>query len=97
MGTTTYVRDYSGTVLQWGQLEMGKLLRAARVQAMPFLGSADEYDDTVFNRLQLRAVADELKQIRRTSNDLGPEVRELEVLAALADERPHRFLVFNGD
>jgi hypothetical protein len=76
---------------------MGRLLRAARERTLPFLGNVDEFDDTVFNRLQLRVVGEELEQISRTSTDLGPEVREVQTLAALAGERPHRYLVFNGD
>lgn len=97
MGTTAYVRNHSGTVLRRGRLEMRELLRAARGQSLPFLGDVDEYDDTVFNRRQLRAVGDELVQIVRTTDDLDSEVRELQGLSALAEERPHRYLVFCGD
>ncbi|MCL1869353.1 MAG: hypothetical protein FWF90_02940 [Promicromonosporaceae bacterium] len=97
MGTTAYVREYGGTVLLRGQLEMTGLVRSANRLALPFLGNVDEFDDTIFNRLQLRVVGAELDEISRTSSDFGAEVRELEDLVSLVQERPHRFLVFNGD
>jgi len=84
-------------VLLRGQLEMTGLVRSANRLALPFLGNVDEFDDTIFNRLQLRVVGAELDEISRTSSDFGAEVRELEDLVSLVQERPHRFLVFNGD
>nr|WP_146177685.1 hypothetical protein [Sphaerisporangium cinnabarinum] len=97
MGTTALVRDYRGTVLILGNLDLRAVLRVARGQGLPFLGNVDEHDDTVFNGHQLRLVADELEQITRTSPGLEPELQELTGMVELVDERPHRYLVFNGD
>jgi len=97
VGTTAHVRDYTGSVLCWGALDMRDLLRAANGQALPLLGNVDEYDDTVFNRQQLRVVIGELDQIARTSSGLDPQLQELDGMVARVQERPHRYLVFNGD
>ena len=65
---------------------------------MSMLGHVDPYDDTVFNRTQMRAVTPELEALAAGS---PPEVAQAasDVLALVAqvDEKPHRYLVFNGD
>ncbi len=91
------MRDYRGSVLSLGNLDLGGILRVATGQGLPFLGNVDEYDDTVFNRHQLRLVADELEQIARTSPGLERGLHELKEMVELVAERPHRYLVFNGD
>jgi hypothetical protein len=97
VGTTALVRDYRGSVLSGGNLDLRGIFRAAAGQGLPFLGNVDEYDDTVFNRHQLRMVADELDQLARTTTVLESELQELRELVAQADQRPHRYLVLNGD
>lgn len=84
-------------MLQQGSLDMRGVLRAASAQALPLLGNVDEYDDTVFNALQLRVISGELDQIARASEALGPQVQELQHLMARVREHPHRYLIFNGD
>lgn len=96
MGTTVFVRDFRGQVLKRGSLDMRALIQAARGMRLPLLGHVDEYDDTVFNRHQLVVVSEECVALR----DAGSSGAALEELARLADfvrERPHRYLVFNGD
>lgn len=97
VGTTALVRDYGGSVLHQGKLDMRGVLRVASAQALPLLGNVDEYDDTVFNSLQLRVISGELDQIDRTSGALDAQLGELEHMMARVREHPHRYLVFNGD
>lgn len=65
---------------------------------MPMLGHVDQYDDTVFNRAQMRAVTPELTML---AADSPPEVTQaasdLLALAAQVEQKPHRYLIFNGD
>lgn len=96
MGTTAYVRDFQGKLLQLGATEMGGLLGAARQARLPLLGSVDEYDDTVFNRSQVALVLEELERLELTA-DLEHARSELVSMAVRVQQRPHRYLVFNGD
>ena len=96
MGTTVYVRDFRGNLLQRGATEMGGLLAAARQACLPLLGSVDEYDDTVFNRSQVALVLEELDRLE-LSADLEHARSELILMAGGVQQRPHRYLVFNGD
>lgn len=47
----------------------------ASVRALPLLGRSDAYDDTVFNRLQLRVVVSELDHLARASSGLEPQLQ----------------------
>ena len=96
MGTTVHVRDFRGELLQRGSAEMGGLLAAARQARLPLLGSVDEYDDTVFNRSQVALVLEELDRLE-LSADLEHARSELISMAVRVQQRPHRYLVFNGD
>jgi hypothetical protein len=97
VGTTAFVRDYVGSVLYRSALDVREVLRAASAQALPLLGNVDEYDDTVFNALQLHVISGELDQIARESETLSLQLQELQRMVARVQERPHRYLVFNGD
>lgn len=96
MGTTVYVRDFRGKLLQRGATDMGRLLVAARQARLPLLGSVDEYDDTVFNRSQVALVLEELDRLELSAN-LEHARAELISMAVGVQQRPHRYLVFNGD
>ena len=74
------------------------LCRRASDLALPMLGHVDEYDDTVFNRAQMRAVTPELTALADESSlNLAEAASDLLSLAAQVERRPHRYLVFNGD
>jgi hypothetical protein len=96
MGTTVYVRDFRGAVLQRGVVDMQDLLDRARQAHLPLLGIVDEYDDTIFNGMQVSVVVRELGALAG-DDALKPALEELEAMAGVVQERPHRYLVFNGD
>lgn len=96
MGTTAYVRDFRGIVLDRGSRDLHHLLAAARAMKLPFLGHVDEYDDTVFNRLQLSVLIEEIDHIRLNEGE-SHALEELARLVSDVRERPHRYLVFSGD
>jgi hypothetical protein len=59
----------------------------------------DEYGDTYFNGLQVRDFLIEIETMhpRSSSAVVSYSSSELSQLARLAIERPHRFLMFEGD
>jgi hypothetical protein len=59
----------------------------------------DEYGDTYFNSLQVRDFLAEIEAMHPLVADpvIANSLSELSRLARLAIERPHRFLVFEGD
>jgi hypothetical protein len=59
----------------------------------------DEYGDTYFNSLQVRDFLAEIEAMRLPAANpvISSSLSELSRLARLAIERPHRFLVFEGD
>lgn len=78
-------------------LSLGDVVREARQMDMPMLGNVDQYDDTRFNRMQMKLVSDELLKLASTlSGDKLDVIVELLVLVELVKERPHRYLVFVG-
>jgi hypothetical protein len=77
---------------------IGEIIRAARKMDMPMLGNVDQYDDTRFNRMQMKLVSSELLMLASTQSGDGLDaVEELLALVELVKERPHRYLVFVGD
>jgi hypothetical protein len=97
MGMTLYIRDFRGEILHRGERDVGELVDAARQTGLPFLANVDEYDDTVFNRLQLSVVADEMCELAGLELAGLAVVEELEQMIEKASARPHRYSVFNGD
>jgi hypothetical protein len=96
MGITVEIRAFRGEILDRGGQDVHQLVDAARLAGMPFLANVDEYDDTVFNRLQLSVVVDEIREL--SSRGLGgPAVEEVTRMIEKVRARPHRYLVFNGD
>ena len=60
------------------------------------MANVDEYDDTVFNGRQAAVVADELHELSHRGLG-GPVAEEVLQMIRRTQERPHRYLVFNGD
>ena len=75
---------------------MRDLLDCARQVHLPLLGLVDEYDDTVFNGMQVSVIVGELGTLAG-DGVLTQALEELMIMAAVVQERPHRYLVFNGD
>ncbi|GEL98528.1 hypothetical protein CTE05_20750 [Cellulomonas terrae] len=96
MGMTAHVRDFRGEILDRGGRDVRELVDAARRAGLPFLANVDEYDDTVFNRMQAAVVADELHELSHRGLG-GPIFDEVLQMIGRTQERPHRYLVFNGD
>ena len=70
-------------------------------ETYPLLSGIDPYTNTIFNRLQMTRVIDELER-RIETMDAGPRRRSVERVLALAresrdDSGPHAYLVFVGD
>ena len=96
MGMTVYVSDFSGEILRRGQVDVRDLVEAARRARLPFLAHVDEYDNTIFNRMQLSVLLSELEELAR-AGAASSQVDEVSEFAAVVSARPHRYLVFNGD
>ena len=65
----------------------------------PLLAGVDPYGYTVFNRVQIdNQLPDEIKFMRaRLSQECHPMLSELDRLVAVARQRPHRYVWFEGD
>ena len=97
MGVTIYVEDYSGEVLLRDSLDMRGLLEAAEERGLPLLASVDVYDDTRFNRRQSTRLAHELGALAGRQDELAEAIASLKAAIDVVGERPHRYLMFNGD
>lgn len=93
------VRTYSGEVLDRSENRaLNRLFDSAAARGLLLMGHVDPYDDTVFNQLQVRLISLELKAlIPFLTPDEAIAAREVGNLAELVSERPHRYLVINGD
>ncbi|WP_030694678.1 hypothetical protein [Streptomyces globisporus] len=99
MGISVQVRTFTGTVeATCVHPSIADLCRRAANQNLPMLGYVDPWDDTVFNRSQLRVLIPELRAL---ANDSAAEeadaVHEILALAAQVECKAHRYLVFSGD
>ena len=77
---------------------IGSLCRRAGTLALPMLGYIDPYDDTSFNKSQMRLLVPELKALIDSAS--APEsdaAVEVLALAELLERRPHCYLNFVGD
>ena len=90
-----HVRDFFGEILLRGSLDVWGVIEAARRVGLPFLAHVDEYDDTVFNLIQMQVVERELESLIERGECVA---QAEEILAALETvrARPHRYLVFYG-
>lgn len=97
MGVTIYVKDYLGETLLFGSSDMRCVLAAAENRGLPFLASVDVNDDTTFNRKQSARLAEELDLLSGGQEGLAAAISSLQAAIDVVGERPHRYLVFNGD
>ncbi|NRQ32618.1 hypothetical protein HII36_12330 [Nonomuraea sp. NN258] len=99
MTMTVYVREFGGAVIERcvSDVRFTGVLDLAADAGLSYLGKVDPYDDTVFNRTQAQTLVKELDVIRRMRGEDSLDILELRRLLAIVDERPHRYLVFDGD
>ena len=99
MALSVSVRSFTGEVIS--ELlgpAVASLCNLARKRDLPFLGSVDFYDDTVFNRLQVPRVLAELESLRGiggAEDDVA--IGEISAMIETVGAKPHRYLLFNGD
>ncbi|WP_326708049.1 hypothetical protein OG758_00415 [Streptomyces sp. NBC_01474] len=77
---------------------IGDLCRRAETLGLPMLGYVDPYDDTWFNKSQMRLVVPELEALMNSAS--APEAEAAAEVLALAEQlepKPHRYLIFVGD
>lgn len=93
------VQSGSGEVLSSVTLSESavRLLPGYDAVEYPVLRYVDEYGDTYFNSLQVRAMLTELVKIKAGAGVRGQDLDELVAMAELALQEPHRFLIFVGD
>lgn len=99
MPLSILVRTYTGEVLATSvHPAIGAVCESARKRGLVMLGYVDKYDDTVFNRTQVTHIREELVQLREhCAADETEALAELTKLIDMVAERPHRYLLFNGD
>ncbi|MCT9112668.1 hypothetical protein ACFWD7_57970 [Streptomyces mirabilis] len=99
MPLSILVRTYTGEVLATSlHPAIGAICESARKRGLVMLGCVDKYDDTVFNRTQVSHIRGELVRLRELCDaDETVALSELVKLLDVVSERPHRYLVFNGD
>jgi hypothetical protein len=99
MTLSVAVRDYAGElVARSTNPGIGPLCDVAAELGLPFLASVDRYDDTSFNRNQMRAIRAEVDSLLEDESEMVRRAAsELLELCEIVDRRPHRYLIFNGD
>ncbi|MGW1913218.1 hypothetical protein ACWCQS_21395 [Streptomyces sp. NPDC002076] len=99
MPLSILVRTYTGEILATSvHPGIGAICESARKRGLAMLGCVDKYDDTVFNRTQVSHIRGELLQLHELCEaDEAAALSELVKLLDVVSERPHRYLVFNGD
>ncbi|MFD8321472.1 hypothetical protein [Kitasatospora purpeofusca] len=99
MPISVNVRTYTGeTLAACTHPAIGGLCRRAAALALPMLGHVDPYDDTWFNKSQMRLLVPELRALIDSTS--APETEAAAEVLALAEQlelKPHRYLVFVGD
>lgn len=93
------VRTFTGEALARSEHKaLNRLFAAAASKGHLFTGCVDPYDDTIFNRLQVRSVLLELEALLPfLATDEAAAAVEVKKLAELVCERPHRYLAVSGD
>jgi hypothetical protein len=99
MPISVSVRTYAGeTLATCTHPAINSLCRRAEALALPMLGYVDPYDDTWFNKSQMRLLVPELNAlIDSTPAPEAEAAAEVLTLAELLERKPHRYLVFVGD
>ncbi|WP_280665950.1 MULTISPECIES: hypothetical protein [unclassified Kitasatospora] len=99
MPISVSVRTFTGeTLATCTHPAINALCRRAEALALPMLGYVDPYDDTWFNKSQMRLLVPELKAL--LDNAPVAEAEAAAEVLALADElehKPHRYIIFVGD
>jgi hypothetical protein len=94
------LRDNSGNVLRVaGETPPSKVLPDITGDDFPLLRGVDEYDDTVFNSLQMTWLLPELKRLRETvrSPHTARLLDEIIEIGKQCAAMQHTYLVFVGD
>ncbi|WP_405651391.1 hypothetical protein OG581_12555 [Streptomyces sp. NBC_01386] len=99
MGISVQVRTFTGAVeATCVHPAIAAVCGRAARQNLPLLGCVDPYDDTMFNRSQLKVLVPELGVLADGSTaDEAEAVHEILALTAQVERKAHRYLVFNGD
>ncbi|MDH6122925.1 hypothetical protein [Kitasatospora sp. GAS204B] len=99
MPISVSVRTYTGeTLATCTHPAIGDLCQQAESLALPLLGYVDAYDDTWFNKSQMRLLVPELRALIDSAS--APEAEAAAEVLALAEQlehKPHRYLIFVGD
>lgn len=73
-------------------------MRTSREPEPAQLGHVDPWDDTEFNRSQLRVLVPELRAlVNGSATEEAEAAREILALTAQVQRKALRYLVFNGD
>ncbi|GFE16778.1 hypothetical protein Sgleb_48250 [Streptomyces glebosus] len=99
MGISVQVRTFTGAVeATCVHSAFAVLCGRAVSKNLPLLGFVDPYDDSVFNRSQLRGLVPELRALAEdAAAEEAEAVQEILALVAQVERKAHRYLVFNGD
>jgi hypothetical protein len=101
MPISANVRTYTGeTLAACTHPAIGDLCRRAATLALPMLGYVDPYDDTWFNKSQMRLLVPELEALMNSASAPEAEAEAAAAVLALAEQlehKPHRYLIFVGD
>lgn len=101
MGIDLYLQDESGQIIE-SLLDPASLLSRLVLEAgtgnSHFVGYIDPYGDTIFNRLQMPQLIEELNiAANRTAPVVAQHIREVLRLAVKCRDAVHLYLKFCGD
>lgn len=99
MGMSVIIRSHTGSIeATCCHPALDALCQHAASAGLPGIGYIDRYDDTVFNRSQMRLVIPELAQLGMSAPAaVAGAAEEVLALARIVQRLSHRYLVFNGD
>ncbi len=99
MPISVSVRTYTGeTLATCTHPAIADLCQRAESLALPMLGYVDPYDDTWFNKSQMRLLVPELRALIDISSVSEAEAAaEVLALAEQLERKPHCYLIFVGD
>jgi hypothetical protein len=101
MAVSVVLRNYSGETLASLPCAYMPLTSVADREMYPILGHVDPYGRTIYNRLQMQTLVEELDRIRAAGSDLDAErlavIDGLRELCVKGLHRPHTLLWFLGD
>jgi hypothetical protein len=99
MGISVQIQAYGGAIeATCTHPAIGALCQRASRLGLPMIGYVDPYDDTVFNRSQMRLVVPELHRLtEESSDDEAQAALEIIDLTSRIERKPHLYLLFNGD